>query len=283
MDMFKLLNTFITVYDEKNFTKASQQLYISQSAVSTHICSLEKSLGVRLFERTKYMRIDPTIAGKLFYIELKKLQNEWKETTNVLPKLEKEECITFKIGASETIGNTIIPELLNRLAEIFPQIKFELSIANSSEIAKSISLSDINIGLVESKTSTATLESKIFMYDEMVVVGNPKDNVWLFHSEEDSMKQHTNQYLTYNQIKPEATLTVNDNITILKMIQQGTGQTILSTLSIQSEQRILRRTNFFRPLYMISNNTDTPVASNIKSTLFSLLMSNQEKYAWGRS
>ncbi|MBC1604564.1 LysR family transcriptional regulator [Paenilisteria rocourtiae] len=277
--MFKLLKTFITVYDEKNFTKASQQLYISQSAVSTQISSLEKLLGVSLFERSKYTRISPTVAGQFFYIELKKLQSEWKETVHTLHKLEKEENHTFKIGASETIGNTIVPELLSRLAGIFPHTRFEFSIANSSEIAKSISLSDINIGLVESKTSTTALESQIFMHDEMVVVGNPQDNVWLFHSEEDSVRQYTNQYLTRNRIKPEATLTCNNNSTILKMIQQGMGQTILSTLSIQSEQRILRRANFFRPLYMISSNTDTLVDSKIKNTVFSLLMSNQKKYA----
>ncbi|MBC1435079.1 LysR family transcriptional regulator [Listeria rocourtiae] len=278
--MFELLKTFVAVYDAQNFTRASRHLYLSQSAVSNQISNLEKILGITLFERTKYVQVSPTIAARFFYSECKKLQNEWESTVEKLKQLEKKACNPIVIGASETIGNTMIPKLLSKLEEKFPQNQFEFYIASSSEITKSMHQSKTHIGLVESNVVDTNLESKIFMYDEMVVVGEGEKNIWLSHSGEESMKQCVNQYLTYSQIEPDTVLKFNNQSTILKVIEQGVGKTIISRLLVSGRHNIINSTNIFRPLYIIFDNSDKIVDFKFKKIIFALLTANEDEYTY---
>ena len=59
------LRVFITVAEMKSFSKAAEQLRISQPAVSQHISELERQLGVKLFERQRGLTV-PTPAGEVF-------------------------------------------------------------------------------------------------------------------------------------------------------------------------------------------------------------------------
>ncbi|MBC1474455.1 LysR family transcriptional regulator [Listeria grandensis] len=278
--MLELIETFVAVYDAKNFTKASQRLYLSQSAVSNQISSLEEMLGVTLFERIKYVQVFPTAEAQFFYNECKQLQNEWKSIVKTLKQLERETCQPIVIGASETIGNTMISPLLIKLEEVFPQNKFEFYIASSSEIIKSIHLSKTHIGLVESNISDTALESKVFMHDEMLVVGEEKEDIWLFHNGEESTEQYVNQYLAYTRTKPKTVIKFNNQSTILKIIEQGIGQAIISSLLVLDSHHILDRTNIFRPLHMIFDNSNKIVDFRIKNTLFLLLTSNKSEYTY---
>ncbi|EUJ47834.1 LysR substrate-binding domain-containing protein [Listeria rocourtiae] len=237
-------------------------------------------MGITLFERTKYVQVSPTIAARFFYGECKKLQNEWESTVNTLKQLEQKAYEPIVIGASETIGNTMVPKLLSKLEEEFPQHQFEFYIANSSEIVKSMQLSKTHIGLVESyDTDNTALESKIFMHDEMVVVGKG-EGTWLFHSGEASMERHINQYLMRSKAKPETVIKFNTQLAILKTIEQGLGKTIISSLLDMDNYNVLNRTDIFRPLYIIFDNSDKKVNYKIKKALFSWIAVDKVEHTY---
>ncbi|WP_143787025.1 LysR family transcriptional regulator, partial [Oenococcus oeni] len=62
--MFKLLESFIAVYETRNFSKAAEELFLSQPTISVHINQLEKQLDTSLFERNGRTEIRPTENAK---------------------------------------------------------------------------------------------------------------------------------------------------------------------------------------------------------------------------
>ena len=83
--LLKQMKYFITIVDCHSFTEAAEQCFISQSAISQQIKSLEKELGIRLFERNK-RQFSLTPAGEYFYrhgkVILKKKQFVEEKTKN---------------------------------------------------------------------------------------------------------------------------------------------------------------------------------------------------------
>lgn len=65
--MLKLIKTFIAVYETRSFSKAADQLFISQPTVSVHIKQLEEQLNVKLFDRNGRMFLSPTLNARRFY------------------------------------------------------------------------------------------------------------------------------------------------------------------------------------------------------------------------
>ena len=76
--LLKQMKYFITVVDCHSFTEAAEQCFISQSAISQQIKSLEKELGIRLFERNK-RQLSLTPAGEYFYRHRKVILDEIEE------------------------------------------------------------------------------------------------------------------------------------------------------------------------------------------------------------
>ena len=81
--MFNLLQTFLTVYETRNFTQAAEQLFISQPTVTTHIQKLEHELQAELFIREN-KRVMPTAVADQFYPQAQQMLAEWRTTKQSL-------------------------------------------------------------------------------------------------------------------------------------------------------------------------------------------------------
>lgn len=104
---FVKLETFLTVARERSFSKASAKLGISQPAVTQQIKFIEKYLGEKVIERKKN-GIRLTAAGEELYKIATRLEKEIHASENEVLKIINKE-ITFRLGASFTIGTYIIP------------------------------------------------------------------------------------------------------------------------------------------------------------------------------
>lgn len=108
------LRTFIAVVDSKNFTKAGNELNISQPTVSLHVKNLEDELNITLLVRSnKSFHI--TNAGQLLYERAKQLIQLASQTKEEIQWQQKEVSGILRIAASYTIGESILPDVLNRL------------------------------------------------------------------------------------------------------------------------------------------------------------------------
>lgn len=160
---------FLAVASNLSFSKASEELLISQPAVTKHIKELENRLNTSLFER-KGNKIYLTDAGKLTYNSLKKIEQQYHELEFQLGKLTHAFKGTLRIGASSTISQYVIPRLMAAFYQRYPGIELFLYSGNSFEMEKLLLENEVDLALVENESSQAAIHYRNFLDDEIVAV-----------------------------------------------------------------------------------------------------------------
>ncbi|MBE7085160.1 MAG: LysR family transcriptional regulator [Clostridiales bacterium] len=121
-----LYRVFYTVAKSGSLTKAAEELYISQPAVSRSIKQLETQLGVTLFTRThRGMQLSAN-GGKLIFAEVEKALNLLGDAENRIAEMKTSATGTIRIGASDTIFEYFLADKIVEFHEKFPAVKFEL-------------------------------------------------------------------------------------------------------------------------------------------------------------
>ena len=162
---------FLEVARQLSFTKASQNLYISQPAITKHIQQLEEEYRASLFER-KGSSITLTEAGNILL--------DFITRTKTLEKQLEYELSTYrdrfhakgelKLGASTTIALYIAPSLLSAFRRKYPEVSMSLFNRNSEGIVKALLDHEIDLGIVEGKNKTSMVNTETFLADEVVPV-----------------------------------------------------------------------------------------------------------------
>ena len=168
------LKVCLSVAKNLSFTKASNELYITQPAITKHIQALEKEYGLPLFNR-KGSKIYLTLAGKELYDYSKQVYKLHKNLEDKLNNFRKEKIGELKLGASTTIAQYVLPPILAEFKKNYPTIKTSLLSGNSEQIAKALINEEIDLGLVEGKIKNPEIKYEIFLNDELVLVSSNKN------------------------------------------------------------------------------------------------------------
>jgi len=167
---FVKLETFLTVARERSFSKASAKLGISQPAVTQQIKFIEKYLGCKVIERKKN-GIKLTQEGEELYKIATRLEKEIISSEQDILKIINKE-ITFRLGASYTIGTYIIPgQCLNTIGDAINN-SVSLDIDVSDNIIEKLKDRKLDVGLIESPVIDPDLIYREWLEDELVVVSN---------------------------------------------------------------------------------------------------------------
>ena len=167
---FVKLETFLTVARERSFSKASAKLGISQPAVTQQIKFIEKYLGCKVIERKKN-GIKLTNEGEELYKIAARLEKEIHASEQDILKIINKE-ITFRLGASYTIGTYIIPgQCLNTIGEAINN-DINLDIDLSDNIVQKLKDRKLDVGLIESPVIDNDLVYREWLEDELIVVSN---------------------------------------------------------------------------------------------------------------
>lgn len=166
---------FLTVAQQKSFSKASQVLYISQPAISKHIKSLEEYYKTKLFDR-KGIQIDLTPAGKLLFeklTEVKRIQEQTEfEISTIKDVLQAKGML--KLGASTTVALYILPKVLSSFNQHYPQINISLLNRNSEIVLDALLSLEINLGIIEGRGKLTHVDYQPFLTDKVVAVCSKK-------------------------------------------------------------------------------------------------------------
>ena len=167
---FVKLETFLTVARERSFSKASAKLGISQPAVTQQIKFIEKYLACKIIERKKN-GIKLTNEGDELYKIATRLEKEINASEKDVLKIINKE-MTFKLGASHTIGTYIIPgQCLNTIGKAINN-DIKLAIDESETIIEKLKERKLDVGLIESPVMDNDLIYREWLEDELVVVAN---------------------------------------------------------------------------------------------------------------
>ncbi|WP_340619259.1 DNA-binding transcriptional regulator YeiE [Xenorhabdus siamensis] len=162
------LEIFAEVLKSGSTTQASQQLALSQSAVSASLTDLEGQLGVQLFDRVG-KRLVTNEHGRLLYPKALALLEQAGE----VEQLFKLDLGALRLAASSTIGNYMLPEMLAKYRQDYPDTPLELNISNTEDVIKSVVEFRVDLGLIEGLCHNPELISQPWMKDELIVFSSP--------------------------------------------------------------------------------------------------------------
>ena len=163
------LKVFYTVANRLSFTKAANELNISQPAVTKHIKEIENQLNTKLFDR-KGTTIQLTESGKILFVYAEKSRQLYRDLEFAISQLNKQEKGKLKIGASTTIAQYILPEILAKFNSYYKDINIELVTHNSEDIATLLKNGKIDLGIVEGEWKSSYFDYQKFKKDEIVLV-----------------------------------------------------------------------------------------------------------------
>jgi len=163
------LKVFLSVARNLSFTKASQELFITQPAITKHIHELESLYKIRLFERLGN-KITLTSAGELLQEHSERILDDYKRLDYEMHLLHNECSGELRLGASTTISQYVLPPFLARFIEKFPQVSLSLLNGNSRDVENALQEHRIDLGMVEGIIRLPNLKYTTFLEDELVAV-----------------------------------------------------------------------------------------------------------------
>lgn len=167
MATLRQLEIFVVTAEHKKMSSAAKQLFVSQSSISQIIAELEKEYGVVLFERkSKELRI--TEVGKILLEKAKKIVNI-NEALEADMKNYKS-IRTLRIGATMSIGPTILTNLIKQFKTLHPDIEVTVKVTNTTHIEMLLLNNELDVALVEGIISNPAIVSKESFTDKLVFV-----------------------------------------------------------------------------------------------------------------
>ncbi|MBU1820080.1 MAG: LysR family transcriptional regulator [Bacteroidetes bacterium] len=162
---------FMEVARQLSFTKASQTFFLSQSAISKQIKSLEAYYKTGLFERHG-TSVSLTEAGKLLYEKLQQATQLQHELQQAMHELNESflPATRLSVGASTTISLYVLPPVLSAFLRQHPAMQISVLNRNSTNIQKALLEHEIDVGIVESENRLNTISYTPFMTDEVIAV-----------------------------------------------------------------------------------------------------------------
>lgn len=166
------LKVFASVFKNKSFSKASDELYLTQPTVSDHVKSLEAELNCKLFDRLG-RTIIPTKEAEALYSHAIEIIEKVNNIKDFIGHLKKEVTGELVIGASTIPGTYLMASIMAKFRKIYPSISFQILISDSRDIIEKISRHELLIGIVGAKLANSQITYMPFLEDELIVVSSP--------------------------------------------------------------------------------------------------------------
>ncbi len=245
------LRVFLKVAELEHITRASEELNLSQPAVTKTIQGLEHEVGLELVER-QGRRIALTHAGRVLQGYARQIFTLEREMEESLASLRDVESGEVTLAANTTAGVYLLPPIVARFRTRYPQVNLHIAILNSQEIVDEILNWNLDFGLVEVDASMLPpgLKVEAFAYDELILVvapGHPwnrldsvqpealSEMALLLREPGSGVREAVEQELLRHDIAIHPLFTLTDNEAIKQMVMSGVGASIVSSLSVQRE------------------------------------------------
>ena len=166
---FRHLETFCRVADLKSFSKAADDLFLTQPTVSGHILSLEQSLSLRLFDRAS-REVRLTKSGEVFREYASKLLSLRKNMLNALSEFSRGIRGELSLGSSTIPGEYLLPKLIGDFKKNHPSFVISLKIGDTKEVIQYVLQDQVEFGVIGAKLNHPSLHYEKYEEDQIIVV-----------------------------------------------------------------------------------------------------------------
>ncbi|MGO0121665.1 selenium metabolism-associated LysR family transcriptional regulator [Desulfothermobacter acidiphilus] len=163
------LQTFVLVAEKRSFSIAARELDLTQPAVSKHIAMLEAYLETKLIDRDQRQLV-LTEAGEILLPYARSVIQTLNEAEKAVKTHAEQIKGAFDIGASTIPGHYVLPQLIRRFREKYPQVRINLQIADTEKVQQQVLEQKFCLGAVGAPPEFPTLEAVPFATDEIVLV-----------------------------------------------------------------------------------------------------------------
>ncbi len=242
----KQLAVFTTTARLGRITKASEELFITQSAASQSLKELEEVLGYRVFNR---------VGRKLFIndhgreilpkaLQILALQAQLQNPVN------KQLTGILKVAASVTIGSYVMPKILADFVDLYPMVEPELYIGNSENIIAQLMAGQAHIGLIEAPIMHQSLSISAWRTDQLVVfcssdhalakrqqmnIDQMSKQRWILREPGSGTRSVFVAAMQQQGVMIESSMSLSRQEAIKQAVKANLGLGVLSLLSIQQE------------------------------------------------
>ncbi|WHY86910.1 LysR family transcriptional regulator [Neobacillus novalis] len=248
--MVQHLAVFVKVVEKENFSKAAEELHMTQPAVSQYIRTLEESIGTRLLERSnKYVRLNK--AGEIVYHHAKEILALYTKMQSLVDDLTNKASGPIAIGASYTFGEYILPHIIARMQEQYPLISPSIKIQNTKEIIELVKMHQLDIGIIEGFFKEDTLNSEVVSEDKMFIVAplghhlltekrdkrmsDLAEETWILREEGSGTREAAENLFRMYDFIPKKILEFGSTQLIKESVEAGLGISLLSRWAIKKE------------------------------------------------
>lgn len=249
------LQVFHAVARQLSFTKAAEQLFMTQPAVTFQIKQLEEHLNARLFERN-HGRITLTPAGELVLHYAGKILALTEEMETRVGELTDAISGPLLLGASMTIAEFFLPQILGEFKARYPHVRVHMTVANSEIIENRVADHSLDIGLIESPLRLQGVAAEACCEDMLVMICSPGYRLaglkqvspvavagepFISRESGSGTREFADHYFLQNNISPDAINVVMElgSLEAIKgVVATGLGVSILSRASVAKELRL---------------------------------------------
>ena len=243
----KQLEAFVATAEFSSFTKAAEELFLTQSTVSAHIGALENALGIRLIQRGARQRVTLTKEGEQVYREAREILDRCQG----LQDMKNQDREQLVIGASSVPGQCLMPEIMGDFLEKFPDCHYVQLRGDSARIHEYLAAGKANLGFVGIATNPKEYHYHSVAEDRLVLITANKEPYQSLHrsgasgldllsmpmilrEENSGTRQEMQRYLQRNQIAPEALniiAQIDNPEAIRSSVSRGLGVSVMSVLA----------------------------------------------------
>ncbi len=171
MDL-KRLEVFVKVVDHKSFSRAAEEVLLSQPTISGHIKYLEETLAVQLLDRLG-REVTPTRAGQILYEHARVLLAHRDRAVMAIDEFVGQMRGELFCGGSTIPGQYLLPAMLGRFRESFPGVMVRLIIGDTDAVIDGVARGELETGVVGAPVNDDRLASAPLGQDELVLVVPP--------------------------------------------------------------------------------------------------------------
>jgi DNA-binding transcriptional LysR family regulator len=166
------LQVFLTVANEKSFSRAAEKLLRTQPAVSLAVQRLEQELGEKLIDRSgKDLLL--TDAGRTVLEYARRFESLEREMDNSLAELRDNSAGRLTIGANESTTLYLLRHI-ERYRELYPKVKVQVRRSFSSKIPNELLDGNVELGVISYDPADERLKSKVIYSDSLAFIVSPK-------------------------------------------------------------------------------------------------------------
>lgn len=245
---FRQLSLFESVARNLSFTRAAEELHLSQPAVSMQIRQLEESVGLPLFEKLG-KQVSLTEAGREVFHYSQGINRSLIEMEEVLESLKGLKRGHLHVAVASTV-NYFAPRLMAAFHRAYPEIDLELDVANRERLIQMLVANSVDMVLMGQPPDSVEVESEAFMRNPLVVVAPARhplsgvaqiplerlaQEVFVMREPGSGTRQAMERFFMEHQLTIRQGMQMTRNEAIKQAVRAGLGLGIVSAHTIELE------------------------------------------------